>query len=965
MTSHHSFRRTAAILLAAACVTLLGLLPAGAQRNVTTPREAFGFNIGDNYHLANYRQLVAYWTKLDRESGRLTLETIGQTEEGRAQVMAVVSSPSNIRRADRYREITRRLALAEGLTEEQARKLARDGRAIVLISGGLHGSETLGAQQLIETVYQLVSREDAETRRILDEVIFLAVLANPDGMDLVSDWYMREPVPEKRVAGNYPRLYQKYIGHDNNRDFYAVTQSETRNLCRVMFREWFPQIVYDHHQSGPAGSVMFAPPFRDPFNYRIDPRVIAGIDAAGSAMMTRFLAEGKTGVTVRSGARYSAWWNGGLRSITYFHNMIGLLTETIGSPTPVTIPFEPKMQLPRADLPAPIEPQSWPFRKSVDYSVTANYAVLDYAARHREHLLWTAYAIGRDAIAAGNRDSWTPSPQQLARAQEELQQRADAEKKNGKGQAETGGAKPASSKANTREDFRRFFRDPGERDPRGYIIPADQPDFGTAGRFINTLIENGVRVLCATNAFQLAGRTYPAGSYAVPCNQAFRAHVLDAFEPQRHPEDLQYPGGPPIAPYDIAGWTLSMQMGVKYDRVWEPVEGPFATLTNVVTRLAGSVVHKGAPGYFLRPDSNDAFRAINRAQAGGLTVQRLAVAATNSAGHFAAGTFYLPAGADSTPLLERIAAETGVTFIGGQPSAWDSLITLKRPRVGLWDRYGGSMSSGWMRWVLEEFEIPFEVVYAPALNEGNLRERFDALIFVTGAIPEKRAGSTASIHTSPAGLAQEARLKDEKLPLEYRGRQGSVTEQVTIPRLREFAQSGGVILTIGSSTALAGHFALPVMNHLVEKPAGGKTSRKPEPLSKTRFYIPGSIVRARVDTTHPLAWGMSEQADFMFVNSPVFRPSSPAVEAGDRAATVLTCVARFDEPEPLRSGWCLGQNFLQDGWAVLEAKVGDGQVVLYGPDIAFRGQSHGTFRLLFNPIVNSGAQRAERVVAGE
>jgi hypothetical protein len=201
-------------------------------------------------------------------------------------------------------------------------------------------------------------------------VIILFVHANPDGHDLVADWYMRDKDPKKRSLSGLPKLYQKYIGHDNNRDFYANTQAETRNMNRVMYREWLPQVVYNHHQTGPPGTVLFCPPFRDPFNYNFDPLVVSGIDAVGAAMMQRFLAEDKPGATTRSGARYSTWFNGGLRTTAYFHNMIGLLTETIGSPTPSRIPFNPDLQLPRADLLAPIAPQEWHFRQSVEYSVT-------------------------------------------------------------------------------------------------------------------------------------------------------------------------------------------------------------------------------------------------------------------------------------------------------------------------------------------------------------------------------------------------------------------------------------------------------------------------------------------------------------------------------------------------------------------------------------------------------------------
>lgn len=401
--------------------------PASAQTAVTTPEQQFGHSIGADYVLPNYTQFMDYWETLARESDRMVLDTIGTTAEGRPQLMAIITAPENHAGLDRYQEIARTLALAKDVTDAQAESLAAEGKAVVWIDGGLHATEVLGAQQLIETVYQLVSGTDAETMRVLDDVIVLAVHANPDGMELVSDWYMRNPVAEQRSTSRVPRLYQKYIGHDNNRDFYASTQSETRNMNRVMYREWFPQVVYNHHQTGPRGTVMFAPPFRDPFNYNIDPLMIVSIDLVGSAMHNRFLLEGKPGFTMRGGARYSTWWNGGLRTTAYFHNMIGLLTETIGNPTPIVIPFVVDRQLPNGDYPAPIEPQRWPFRNSVDYSVTANKAVLDIAAKRREDFLLGIYRMGRNAIERGNRDSWTHTPRRVAAAEAALDAEADDE----------------------------------------------------------------------------------------------------------------------------------------------------------------------------------------------------------------------------------------------------------------------------------------------------------------------------------------------------------------------------------------------------------------------------------------------------------------------------------------------------------------------------------------------------------
>lgn len=370
---------------------------------VPSPKDFFGFNIGDNYQLATFTQTEAYFKKLEEASDRAKLVEIGKTEEGRSQFMLIVSAPENIKKLERYKSISEQLAHAEGLTDEQAKALAAEGKAVVWIDGGLHATETVGIHQLIETAWTLLSRNDDETINILKNVIVLLTHANPDGQELVSNWYMRTSVPEKRSLQFLPTLYQKYIGHDNNRDFYMMNMKETQNMARQLFIEWIPQIMYNHHQSGPAGSVLAGPPYRDPFNYVFDPLIISGLEGLGAAMQNRLNAEGKPGYTSKSGSVFSTWYNGGLRTTTYFHNMLGLLTEITGSPNPSNIPLVPQRLIPNNATPNPVTPQKWLFRQSIEYSVSLNYAVLNYASRNRDELLYNIYRMGKNSILKGEK----------------------------------------------------------------------------------------------------------------------------------------------------------------------------------------------------------------------------------------------------------------------------------------------------------------------------------------------------------------------------------------------------------------------------------------------------------------------------------------------------------------------------------------------------------------------------------
>src|SRR5690349_13964904 len=411
-TSRHSWRP----LVVTAALAVFAAAPIHAQGKVTSPKEFFGHNIGDDYFLPTYDQFIQYWHKIDKESDRMQVVEIGKSSEGRPELAAIITDPANFKLLDKYKDISMKLAKGEGLTDEQAHALAKEGKAVVWFDGGLHATEVLGANQLIETTYQLITRNDDETKRILKDDIILAVHVNPDGMQLVANWYMKDKDTLQRSM-NIPLLYNKYAGHDDNRDSFMSNLAETKNINHFMFWEWHPVIMYNHHQTGPAGTVIFTPPFRDPFNYNFDPMIVMGLDMVGAAMHQRFLEEGKPGFTMRSGSSYSTWWNGGLRTIGYFQGIIGILTEAIGNPTPERIPFIPAQQLPRGDLPAPIAPQVWHFRQSIDYSVTANYSIFDLASRYRETFLYNKYLMAKHAIENGSKDHWTISGDDIEAAQ--------------------------------------------------------------------------------------------------------------------------------------------------------------------------------------------------------------------------------------------------------------------------------------------------------------------------------------------------------------------------------------------------------------------------------------------------------------------------------------------------------------------------------------------------------------------
>lgn len=901
-----------------ACAVLIA-----AAQQVPSPKDHYGFSMGEDYKLTNYTQTEAYFKKL-AESDRVELVDIGKTEEGRTQYMLVVSSPENLKNLAKYKDISQKLAYAEDLTDADAKKLSLEGKAVVWIDGALHSTEMVGTHSLIETAYWLANNQDDETKFILDNTIVLLVHANPDGHELVGNWYMHRSDIKKR-AMDIPTLYQKYIGHDNNRDFYITNMKESQNLSRQLFLEWMPQIMYNHHQSAPAGAVVAGPPYTDPFNYAIDPLLMTGIDAVGASMINRLNAEDKPGFTRLKGSPFSTWYNGGLRTTTYFHNVIGILTEIIGNPTPSSIPVVPDRMIPTGNTPFPVMPQqAWHFKQSVDYSVSLNYAVMDYAARHKDQVLYNIYYMGKNSIKKGSQDSWILTPRTI----ETLTDTYKKDVEEGKLQQESlaGGSSRYGNMARIPYNYyESAFKNPALRDARGYIIPADQKDFPTAVKFINALVKSGIFIHKATSSFTVNGKSYPAGSYIVKTDQAFRPHILDMFEPQDYPNDFAFPGGPPIRPYDVAGWTLAYQMDVEFDRILDDFNGPFERLPHgELLPIPSLEVPKSSLGYFLSSEINDSFIAVNKLLKANIDVYRV----TEATEGLPVGSFYIPA--TGLTALKEAGEEYGIYAIAAKkkPTATEK---INPTRIALFDSYGGSMPSGWVRWMLEQYDFAYTLIYPKEIDGGNLKAKYDVILFIGAGIP--------SYGSSGDGRFGGRSFNLEDLPESVHHMTGSLTANKSIAPLKAFMEAGGSVVTVGASSALAYHIGLPVKNALVEMKDG-----KEVPLSGEKYYVPGSVLSTKVNETSKAAWGLASYSNVLFNNSPVFKLQPQAILDGVEA------IAWFDTDTPLKSGWAWGQSYLKDGVTSFVAPVGKGKLYAHGPEITYRAQSHGTFKLLFNAL---------------
>ncbi len=433
------------------------------------------------------------------------------------------------------------------------------------------------------------------------------------------------------------------------------------------------------------------------------------------------------------------------------------------------------------------------------------------------------------------------------------------------------------------------------------------------------------------------GKRYPAGSYIVKTAQAYRPHVLDMFEPQDHPHNTEYPGGPPKLPYDVAGYTLALQMGVTFDRILDGFETPSQKAEDVLTAPAGRVIGTGRGGFVIPPEVNNSFILTNRLLAAGVTPQWLDRPVRVGNETLGAGSIWVPASAEASEIVRAAVGPLGIDVHAVARRPAGEGMDLKPVRVGLVDRYGGVMSSGWTRMLLEQYEFPFEVVYPKALDNEDLNAKYDVLVFTDTVAPNLRHEAYRSANFSASQPSPES------LPAQYRDWLGEVSAEVTVPRIAEFARKGGTVVTIGNSNRLAHLMGAPIEATLV-KTENGRTTTLPT----TDFFLPGSILSAAVDTSNPLAYGMPEQANVFFSNGQTFRMTDATARS----------VVRFDTATPLVSGWEHHQERLENTSAVVDVDMGDGKLFVYGTEVIQRAQPHGTFRLFFNGLLYGPASAA-------
>ena len=828
-------------LLFLACFSL-------SAQKIPHPRETFGHEVGADYKLADYDQMLEYYDKLAASTDRVQMIEIGKSVMGRPMKLVFISNEENMKQLERWREISEKLSRAE-ITEAEARRLSKDGKAIVWFDGGMHATERAHAQMTSELMWRIASEESEEMQKIRDNVITLVVpVINPDGVDIVVDWY-RKTLGTPYESSGPPILYQKYVGHDNNRDWFMNNMPETKAVTTVLYNQWYPQIVHNHHQTAPRGAMIFIPPFRSPVNQKIHPGITTGVNLVGTAMANRFAMKKMPGAIAHTS--FSMFWNGGMRTTPYYHNQIGILTETAQpTPTPTEYPVD-RMPSVVGGKPAnateifypyPYKGGTMTFRMAVDYMLESSMAVLDLAADKKDEFLWNIYSMGRDAI----------------------------------------------------EDKEGAF---------AYVIPKDQWNPSEAMNLTNILMQGGLEAKMATSTFSVNGKSYEAGSVIFYGAQSFRPYLADLMEKQVYPDQFQYPGGPPMPPYDLAGWTLPMQMGVTVDRITENFNASTSDITEKLKPVAGAVSGNGKYGYAFSNKDNLSAKAINRLQKAGYTVSILKEATDG----MEAGSVLVRSKRGLDDKVKEISTEMGLNFNGIDKKPSVETAELNKVKIGIYKSWQANMDEGWSRWMFEQFEFDLDTLHNAEIKNADLSQ-YSAII-----MPSQ----------SPRGIKDGSNRMPENL-------RGGIGEE-GVAKLDAYAKNGGAIIFFDDASNFAiEEFKLPVTNVLKE-------------LKSSEFFIPGSLIRTDIMTDHPLAFGMQPQVAASFDNGRAFK-----VNAG---AEGIEEVARYASKDLLMSGWAMGEDkYLANTSAMLNVNYGNGDLVLFGFGPQFRGQPRGTYKLIFNSI---------------
>ncbi len=795
-----------------AALILFVCVPFSTGAEIPTPAETFGHEVGADYKLIPYPEVLSYLETVAAESDRVSIEEAGRSTLDNPMKVVILTSKENQANLERLREIARLIAKPGDLSPEESEALIDEGKVIAVVTCSIHSTEVGSTQMVTEFVHDFATTDDPEKLAWMEEAVLLIMPSiNPDGQHMIVDWY-NEWLGTDYEGGRMPWLYHHYVGHDNNRDFYMLSQKETKVVNEVLYHRWFPQTFLDEHQMGSTGPRMFVPPQTDPLNEEVHSLVFRQADVLGTNMSFRLEQNEKTGVG--HNMIFDSYWPGGTRNTAWWKNVTGLLTEVASAriATPIFIdPGElrgggkgfPEYGR-RSNFPSPWPGGWWRLRDIVEYELVATWAFLEANAENRASILGNVNTMARWSI-----DNGLTEP------------------------------------------------------PYAFIIPPHQHDPVAAAKLVDLLIEHGVEVAKATEALKVGYSVYPAGTTVIPAAQPYRPFLLTMLRSQRYPEVRNATDAGILEPYDVASWSLPLSMGVDVVEATEPLATSIEKLTEA--NWPTPQIDQAAAGHLIPAAADSAYPAINRLLADGLRVHRLA--GDSEAG--TRGDIYLSSEDVESSVLGEIADELHLPVIPLPNDPDAGMLRVGKARVGLFKPWVASMDEGWTRFVLEQYEFPLTTISNEQIRSGEFIDDVDVLLFPavspsiisTGEpakgtrsyrrwspMPPKYAGG---IDTTPEPDAAAKKRKDDGKPI--KGGE----------RIKKWVEAGGTVVALDSSSQyFIDLFELPVNNVLAK-------------IDGDDFNCPGSTLRVEMNMESPLSFGMQAEEAIYFGDSPAFQTRVP------------------------------------------------------------------------------------------
>jgi hypothetical protein len=799
-------------------VCLLGLLY--AQTEPVSPEQFFGFKPGSDGKLFNYEELINYLNKLDQISQRLKMAQIGESPMGKPMYICFISSESNIENLEQLREINRKLALEPELSSAEKAQLIAAGKVFVLATLSMHSDEVAPAQTLPLLAYDLATTQDPVLVQRMNEVVLMMVPNhNPDGMDMVVEHYKKYK-GTKYETSDMPGIYHKYVGHDNNRDFITLTQSDTRAIAEIYNRTWFPQVMVEKHQMGYSGPRLYVPPVHDPIAENVDAGIWNWTGIFGSNLITDLTARGLSGVSQHF--LFDDYWPGSTETCIW-KNVIGFLTEaaSVYYATPMYVePTELKVYgkglseyKKSINMPLPWPGGWWRLGDIVKLEYESMLSILKTAALNKNDILKYRNDLCQKEVNLGKT---VP--------------------------------------------------------PYYYILPVKQHDIGEFVELTNLLLRHGVGHYWLTRDITVQDRTYQKGDIVIPLAQPFRSFIKEVMERQVYPVRHYTPGGEIIKPYDITSWCLPLHRGLKSIEINTVIPELEHALTDTIEMCC--LQPPGELGRFwaavFPAELNRNYSIVFDAMQAGLKVDRIVEDLWTDSSTFSQGSFLIYYDAAKNKVIDRLCYKTSY-----RPAILSKPVNCKTkpltmPRIALVETYFHDMDAGWTRYVFDDYSIPFQVLRPGDFKKTDLSKNFDVIVF-----PDNDKSILMEGKWKPAE-SEEYYLSS--YPPEYTegiGKEG-------FQKILKFIDQGGIIVSWGNSTDLfKGLLSYDVSKNKKEEFRLPFNNIAPE-LKKAGLYCPGSLVKIQLLPGHMLTYGMPAEVGAFFRGEPVFTTSIPEFDMDRR-----------------------------------------------------------------------------------